>query len=207
MHKNLSDNLNILMAKARLTSSDLARLTGLPATTIKRIRSSEQSNPTISTLLPIAKYFSLSISELIGNEIDDIDRFSNKAGGLRTLPVLSWQTCVHFDAITYSEITDKTLTEKQVGDKSFSLIVEDQDITPFPHKSTLIIDPQVQPANGDYIIVSKFQRGAAAIKKYIVEMDQIYLKSLIDGLGVELLTDEYKILGVVVQYKFDFKNH
>ncbi len=77
MLKNLSDNLNLLMARSRLNSSELARLTGLPATTIKRIRNNEHSNPTISTLLPIAKQFSITLSELVACEL--LSDIQNKA--------------------------------------------------------------------------------------------------------------------------------
>ena len=57
------------MALERLSSSALARKTGVHATNIKRIRNNEQANPTVTTLLPLARYFSISLSQLIGDEV------------------------------------------------------------------------------------------------------------------------------------------
>jgi transcriptional regulator with XRE-family HTH domain len=205
MLKNLSDNLNILMAKARLNSSELARLTGLPATTIKRIRNNEQSNPTISTLLPIAKYFSLTISELLQCETTNTHITFGMQKGLKALPLLSWRECVHFDLLDYTKCPKTVLTERSLSDKSYSLVVEDCDLDFFPKQCHLIVDPNIDPECGDYIITAKSEQGTASIKKYIVETDQVYLKSLVDGLGITPLTSEYKILGVIVQCKIELR--
>ncbi len=63
----LADNLHKLMSNTRLTASELGRHLNLPAATIKKIRTGENKNPTITTLIPIAKYFNITISELIGD--------------------------------------------------------------------------------------------------------------------------------------------
>jgi transcriptional regulator with XRE-family HTH domain len=202
--KQLSDNLNILMAKARLNSSELARLTGLPATTIKRIRNNEQANPTVATLLPIAKHFSVTITDLLGGEFaESLPNTYIVRSDVKPIPLFTWRDCVVADAKTNS--ANKVLTEKQVSKDAFALIVEDRDFEVFPVKSILLVDPAVTPASGDYVIVAKSQQGAASIKKYIVETDQIYLKSLVTGLGIVPLTAEYQILGVVIQYKVELK--
>ncbi len=205
MFKNLSDNINMLMAKARVNSSELARLTGLPATTIKRIRNNEQSNPTVSTLLPIAKYFSITISELLGCETTNTEISLNTHEGVRAIPLLSWRECWHFDALDYATIQKKIFTEKRVTKKSYSLMVEDHDKNFFPENCLLVIEPTLKPESGDYVIVAKSEQGSASVKKYIVETDQVYLKSLVDGLGIIPLTNEYKVLGVVIQYKVELK--
>src|SRR5580704_4784010 len=121
MLKNLSDNLNTLMARSRINSSELARLTGLPATTIKRIRNNEQSNPTVSTLLPIAKYFSMTISELLACEGGFIGNISPKVCGLKLIPLLSWRECAQFASLDYTKINQTVPIEKNVSDRSFSL--------------------------------------------------------------------------------------
>ena len=202
--KQLSDNLNILMAKARLNSSELARLTGLPATTIKRIRNNEQANPTVATLLPIAKHFSVTITDLLGFEFaESLEGAYTVQSSANTIPVLSWRDCAEAEARATSQ--SKVQTERQVSKRAFALIVEERDLEAFPAKSLLIIEPELAPTSGDYVIVAKSQQGVSSIKKYIVETDQIYLKSLVTGLGIVPLTAEYQILGVVIQYKVELK--
>ena len=206
MLKNLSDNLNMLMAKARLNSSELARLTGLPATTIKRIRNNEQSNPTVSTLFPIVKYFSTTISELLGSELHSAESMTVAVRGeLSAIPLLSWHDCVNYEWVTAEQTRKKIQTERQLTEKAYALVVEDKGLDFFPKNSMLIIEPRAKPESGDYVVVAKSQPGKAAIKKYIIETDQVYLKSLVEGVGIVSLTAEYKLLGVIVQYRLELK--
>lgn len=203
MLKELSNNLNMLMAKARLSSSELARQIGIPATTIKRIRNNEQSNPTITTLIPIAQYFSISLNQLIGNE----DLISDKEAPivLYKIPLLSWNECIHYSSLTDENYLKQIFTERNVSSKAFALIVEDNDLDFFPKESILIIEPNQNPENGDYVVIGNIQHNVASIRKYIIEIDRIYLKSLVAGLSVSILTPEYKILGVIIQYKVELK--
>ncbi len=203
MLENLSDNLNLLMAKARLSSSELARLTGLPATTIKRIRNNEQANPTISTLLPISKYFSISLSQLVGDEALKNTDQAYTTMELQKIPLISWQECVSYTWIDNEKFSNTILTERQMSKKAFALRIEDQDLDFFPKWSIVLIEPEKTPESGDYVIVAKTEQGLASVRKYIIELDQIYLKSLVAGLGISTLTSEYKILGVIVQCKME----
>jgi SOS-response transcriptional repressor LexA len=192
------------MAKARLNSSELARLTGLPATTIKRIRNNEQANPTIATLLPIANHFSLTMNELLGMDQSQANDFSLKTGGLKRIPLLSWQECAYYDSLDFAKQPKSIITERKLSDKAYSLLVESSDLQIFPKDSLIIIEPKISLTSGDYIVVTH-RKSIASIKKYIIETDKIYLKSLIPGIDISELTTEHKILGVIVQYKVELK--
>lgn len=206
MFKMLSENLNMLMAKARLTSSDLAKLIGVPATTIKRIKNNEQSNPTVATLLPIAKYFAITVSELIGCE----DEFpatltTDNYLGWRSIPVLSWSECIHYRILDYSQIVRRIVTDKKVSSKSYALTIEEQNQKFFPKNSYLIIDPDVDLQSEDLVINVKKNAGIADVKRYIMKTNQTYLQSLDNSSDATELTNEFLILGAVVQYKVDLK--
>src|ERR1700721_1959638 len=101
MLKDLSENLNMLMAKARLSSNELAREINIAATTIKRIRNKDQANPTITTLLPIANYFSISLNQLIGNEPFTS---TGETCFVHKIPLLSWQDCIHHASLNYEKL-------------------------------------------------------------------------------------------------------
>lgn len=203
--KNLSDNLNMLMAKARLSSSELARQTGLPATTIKRIRNNEQSNPTITTLEPIAKYFSITIGELLeGAALGAIIDLRNAAGKI-TVPLLSWKNCakpVSIERTSYPQIS----MDRQISNHGFALQIEDRDLDLFPYGGVIIIDPDEKPFSGDYVLVTKVDNDIVSIRRYIVDIEQIYLKPLVKGLNIVPLTHEYRVIGVIVQYKMELKS-
>lgn len=202
MLKYLSDNLNLLMAKARLTSSELARHIGIPATTIKRIRNNDQANPTITTLLPIAQYFSISLNELIGNQSLNLPK---TAKGLRKIPLLSWTECLHIRSMNFENCSNHVLTERQVSNKSFALKLEDHELEHFPSNSILIVEPNLTPETNNFVIVANIKQKCASVRKFLVEIDKVYLKPLIPGLGTAPFTKNYKILGVIVQYKMELR--
>src|SRR3990167_1373890 len=107
MSKKLSKNLNLLMAENRLNAEELSRRIGLPASTIKKIRNNDDANPTLSTLAPLAKYFSLSISQLVGEEPFSTSRIKGSyhidPALLNHVPLISWQ-----DAITWPTACDQS---------------------------------------------------------------------------------------------------
>lgn len=206
MFKTLSDNLNILMAKARLSSSELARQIGVPATTIKRIRNNEQSNPTVITLLPVAQYFSVSLDQLIGNN-PLTSHHGTCASALHKIPLLSWQECMHYEVLDYEKCSKQVFTERKVSAKAFALIINEDDLAFFPKGSILIIEPEQKLETGDYVIVANMGQNIASIRKYIIEIDQIYLKPFVAGMAISALISEYKILGVIIQYKMELNKN
>jgi SOS-response transcriptional repressor LexA len=206
MLKYLSDNLNMLMSRDRLSSNELARQINIPATTIKRIRNNEQANPTITTLLPIAHYFSISLNQLIGNEplLSKSDNYPIVK--LHKIPLLSWQKCVQYASLDYEQSNRQIFTERYVSAKSFALLIEDNDLEFFPKDSILIVDPEKKPESGDYVVIGNIEQNNASVRKYIIEIDRIYLKPLVFGIGISILTPQYKILGVIIQYKVELKS-
>ncbi len=193
------------MAQARLNSSELARQINLPAATIKRIRNNEQANPTVTTLLPIAKYFSITLSQLVG----DVPALSNvmtkQIVGLREIPLFSLSQCKDLQGINYEMHEPKVLTELQLSEMSFAVAVKEGDLTSLPNDCIAIVEPATLPQHGDYILSSNIEKSTVAITKYIVEIDQIYLKSSSTWQNAIPFTDAYTVIGVIVQYKKDLK--
>lgn len=70
----VSEILNSLMVRERLTDNELAVRTGIPQPTISRIRSGESRDPRDSTLRPLAQYFRLTVSQLRGDMPLPVDR-------------------------------------------------------------------------------------------------------------------------------------
>lgn len=186
------------MANARLSSSELARQTGIPAGTIKRIRNNV-ANPTIETLLPLAQYFSVSVSELLGDATLNIV----KTFGLKKIPLLTCQECVLSNRIDNSPDSRYILTERQVSENGFALQIDNNDLDFFPKDSLLIVEPEQKPKSGDYVAVTKKGQDTAWIRKYICEIDHIYLGPLVKGINITPLTSEFMILGVIIQYRME----
>lgn len=194
MNKTICETLNQLMADARLNSSALARATGLPATTIKRIRNSTQCNPTLATLEPIAKYFNISMNELLGKKPITVDNAA-------TLPLLSWSALLtkNRETSTFPCIT----TELHLPKGSYALPIESDDLHPFSKDGVILVDCERTPKSSDYLVVMKKSSQMTMIKKLIIEDNTHYLKSLIPGIQLTPFTKDYQLLGVIAQYKFN----
>lgn len=194
MNKTISDTLNELMANARLNSSALARATGLPATTIKRLRNSTQCNPTLATLEPIANYFKISINELLGKHLITTENAA-------TLPLLPWSAL----PATSNNKKDypRIATELNLPKGSYALPIETDDLHPFSKDGVILVDCERAPKSFDYLVVMKKSSQVAVIKKLIIEDNTQYLKSLVTGIQLTPFTEGYQLLGVIVQYKLN----
>lgn len=64
----LGSNLRKLLKKERLSEAALARLTGIPQPMINRLAKDKNTNPKLETLQPIVEYFSITFSQLLGEE-------------------------------------------------------------------------------------------------------------------------------------------
>ena len=64
----LSQILKRLMTTHPINDLRLSQATGVPSTTIARLRASREANPTISSLRLIASFFGVSIGQLLGDE-------------------------------------------------------------------------------------------------------------------------------------------
>lgn len=62
------------MNECELDDVVLSKHTGVPYTTIARLRNSPNSNPTSSTLRPIAQFFDITIDQLLGDHPLPSDR-------------------------------------------------------------------------------------------------------------------------------------
>jgi transcriptional regulator with XRE-family HTH domain len=202
--EKLSDNLNLLIAEARLNANELARRTGIPASSIKKIRNNDNPNPTLSTLVPLANFFSITVSQLIG----DTPLKSENKQGIETshslqqqrIPLISWSEAASWPETLDTEHTFIT-AKCQYSKNSFGLVLEEDLNEQFPKGTLLLIDCEALLEGRDYALVLKDNQNKPSIKQILIEDDQIFLKSLqLDNLIVSK-SGEYKILGIVMEYR------
>lgn len=208
MSEKLSKNLNMLMADARLNAEELSRRIGLPASTIKKVRNNNDANPTLSTLTPLAQYFSLTISQLIGDEPFPASRIKGSyqvnPETLNHIPLLSWQ-----EAIIWPIIPDQSrptiTTEHQYSKDAYALLVEEDTWENLAKDTALLVDPALEAEHRDFVIIHKIGQKIPTLRQVLFDEGQIYLKPLTQGYNIAILTPEHKILGIVVEYKKHLK--
>lgn len=151
--------LKRLMLKENLTESELARRTGIGQPVIHRISSGETDNPKIDTLLPIANYFSLDLSELVGDHPLPGKQFTSAAAdALPTwckVPLLSWEQIPHWlqhhqplHPIRY------IATHHQLSPGAYAVTLADNSLEPrFCVGTHFMIEPQREPKHNDFCII------------------------------------------------------
>lgn len=209
MKNLLADNLHMLMSEQRLSSSELSRRIDLPAVTIKKLRTGENQNPTITTLIPIAAHFGITISQLIGEvplHSKDIAKKDVKGAKgderVQAFPLLKWSEISPVPPMRKIVNRYYLVTESKVSKKSFSLVVEDADNTNFKQGDVILVDPEASIGHNDFVIVQKVDQSIPSLKRVIKDDNNYYLQSLLKDIStITPLDDTHTIIGPVVAYK------
>ncbi len=195
----LRQNLNQLMTEHKINANELARRTGLPASTIKKIRNSDNPNPTVATLLPLSHYFSVTLSQLIGDKATQAKE-TTMINTYKQIPILSWEKAIHWYDQNRKNYTTVT-TEQHYSANAYALIVEESGWTDLAPGTTLFIDPEVRPIHRDFVIVYKEGQVTPTLKQIVFDEESPYLKPIVSGYKTMMLTPDHKFLGVVMEYR------
>jgi transcriptional regulator with XRE-family HTH domain len=182
--QKLSDNLKRLLNQVKISENELARRTGVPQQVINRILSGENTNPKISTISPLANYFMISISELIG-DIQSIEiKLNTQHQGWQEVPLIDWDKLNQFslhDLIAEKE--QSVLLDVNNSNKIFALKMQGSSMEPkFTEGTLLIFDYSTSLRNADF--------GLFQLSSHEIVMRQIFIKS--DRIYVKCLNPEYK---------------
>ena len=198
MFEKLSDNLNTLMANARMNACELARKTGVPASTIKKIRNHNNPNPTLATLIPIAQNFAISVSQLVGDEglpVHDINH----------LPLLTWEQAVSWPQLPPNNILTSGIMN-QYSEHSYALMINEDNWEGFAADSVIIIDPNIKADHRDYVLIHKQQTELPSLRQMLHDDGTTYLKPVVSGYQMSMLNHEYRVLGTVMEIRRILKN-
>lgn len=209
--KNLSENIRALMGELRITESELARRTGIGQPVVHRIASGETDNPKVATLSPIANYFAVSISQLIGDEPLPSNRipgtYNPGSQGWIQIPLLDWEQALEWPALSAHQKPTRSISvDLNLGEHAYALSIKDTTMEPrFPEGTIIIVDPTLQPSDRDYAVVQVDGYKLPTFKQVLIDGQTVYLKPLNPDFKTIPLDKGYKFLGIVVQARVDFK--
>ncbi len=206
-------NISRLMEACGIDAAQLAIQTNLPPSTISRLRSNTtEFSPNLSSLLPIAEFFRVTISQLIGEEPIN----SSVYGTFKPtkicklpLPVLDAKTIKGY---VLGQLMEPELTvdvDISVSEKSFAYVLQGNAMEPhFPDKSLLIIDPAVSYENLDHILVIPKGKFTPILRQVLIDGDEQYLRALNPAFNEFSKFDQssHHVLGVMVQSRRNFKS-
>ncbi len=171
----LSEVLKALLQHRKLTVSELARHTGIVQPVIYRMTTGETDNPKLSSLLPIANYFNVNVSQLIGEE--PLSHEDNTEKHVKAIPLLTIANVQEYKKIIPNE--PKNIMAMGLSDDAFALVMPDTSMEPmFQRGSLLIFDPRNDPQDRSFVLVRLASPATIVFRQLIIDIDQKYLKPL-----------------------------
>lgn len=171
----LSEVLKALLRHRKLTVSELARHTGIVQPVIYRMTTGETDNPKLSSLLPIANYFNVNLSQLIGEE--PLSHKDNTENNVKAIPLLTLSNVHEYKKVIPNE--PKNIMAMGLSDEAFALVMPDTSMEPmFQRSSLLIFDPLNDPQDRSFVLVRLAAPATIVFRQLIIDVDQKYLKPL-----------------------------
>ncbi|MCW5590139.1 MAG: helix-turn-helix domain-containing protein [Legionellales bacterium] len=207
--KNL---LPLLMSEGNINAQELSYHTGVSIHTINKLKQNQMPNPTISTLMPIAKFFGLNLSQFLGEEdlpsgyivgeFNEIERRNT------ILPLLRFEELENWICKRPLINTDSFTVNIKVSKNAFALKVQGQSMLPsFDDKSIIIVEPEVEAEDCDFVIVKIKHQSNPIFRQYLKDGDLHIFRPLNDKYGQATPAEygEFKIYGVVIQNLVNYK--
>lgn len=205
--KKLSETLTILLEEAKVTMAQLHKNTGVPLTTIKRLKNNGNANPTVNSLLPIADFFSISLNQLLG--IDPLPHhrpigvYAEKRGLWTAVPMISWQQVSQWPNMSMDPKTIRTLSvDLELSPHCFALIIEENNWHHFLPGTMLIFDPNKLPTHRSYVLVENKEQ-VASFYQLLMHDGTRYLKHPCPDYKTVICDPDYTIKATLVQARME----
>ncbi|ODN43618.1 helix-turn-helix domain-containing protein [Piscirickettsia litoralis] len=204
----LAERLNRLMREHGVTTSQLAKSTGIAVGTINRMSNDKTCNPTISSLKPVCDFFSITVSQMIGEE--ELRNFQKIATKWLNVPLVQWgqlnNRLTSESSTLATEECEQIKVNSEFSASSFATRMPDDSMTPFfPKDSVLIFDPEQTVSDRSYVLAYLHSHNSYVFKQLIIDKPYQYLKSAHSELGAYLqLQKGDKIIAPLVQSKINF---
>ncbi len=194
--------LEQFMLGAGVDDTRLSQATKVAKANISRLRNDPKANPTLATLKPLAAFFGVTVSQLLGEApIGVMDEVAQVAC---RLPILAWHDIQNNLDGQYYGVSDWLSVEEKLTEHSFAVIMSDKTMVPiFPLGSLLIIESQIEYVDGMHVLLKGMDGGDPFLRQYLVDGNVRLLKSLKIGANwVEALNSEMQIIGAVIEIRY-----
>ncbi len=198
------NNLVELMKAMNVGDNDLSTKTGLPPTTIYRMKIGS-TDPRYSTMKQLADFFKVTLGQIIGDEPlgPDVANSSDLKSGpsFSKIMVLNWDQVVSWKEAVRRVFGEKkwTYTDLVKSDNAFALeILSDEYGDLFPKKAMIFVEDVVPEVYPYYAMVAKKNSSEPFIMKVTRTVSGNYLTHPKDPQICFLLDAKvYDVLGVI----------
>lgn len=164
------------------------------------------ANPTLDTLLKVANYFHLTISQLIGERPlgEYISAF------IKLVPILQFSEVEEFLGNTNHKLNSQNIlisSEKFLSEYAFTINANNETEPIFKIGTILVFDKvelDIKSHNNKFVLV-KTEYGSIAIKKLFVENQSLFLQPVnIDIPPQPISPNNIKFLAYLIQTKIEY---
>ncbi|WP_210492801.1 LexA family protein [Pantoea ananatis] len=206
----LGTRLKTLRKERKLTQAQLGKAIGVSDVTIGYWEK-DQNQPGGVSLTKLAKFFGVSESFFVTGK-EEGSNVSFSPMGYSKVPVISWVQAGNWtaanDASNVEGVLDFILTSEPHSVSTFALLIRGKSMEPdFKEGDSIIVDPELYPKPGDYV-VAKNGSDEATFKKYrsrgVTEdgEDAFELVPLNEDFAtLNSLHENIEIIGVVVEHR------
>ncbi len=208
----LSNILNKLLYDRRMNAAALAREVDIPSPTIHRLVKGKSTRPYRSSLEPIAKYFSLSVDQLIGSVPIPSDPPFNtlpaKDKKIIEIPLIEWKDLA---SLNQTNIVEKTIAAmNDLAQECFAVALNDSSMEPQFSKGTILIfDPTKTPTDRSYILVKLTEKDLYVFRQLLIDAEHKFIKPLNPDLmasQMRILDKKDDIIGTLVEARQAYTN-
>jgi SOS-response transcriptional repressor LexA len=205
----LAQTLKTLLNKLNLSESELARQTGICQPVIHRMASGETDNPKIETLRPIAKFFSISLEQLIGDEPLAQEAIFHVEQEWFNVPLITLKDAIDWPHHKTHQTTNIFIqTDIKTSEFGYAIRLKDSTMYPmFPDGTLLIIEPNQASTHRDFVVAHLSNEPQAIFKQLLIDGKNYYLKSVNKDYPRYKLGKNDKIIGVMLQARIDFRKN
>jgi SOS-response transcriptional repressor LexA len=182
--------------------TELARELEIPQPTIHRLVTGKSTRPYKSSLEPIAKFFSVSVDELVGEEDSETIWPLEQSTAIKRIPIIKWAE-LKIEKTLYKNEKNYVLSFGNLSDYAFATLMEDSSMEPlFPKGTLLILDPDRKPKDRSYVVVGLEETETFIFRQLLIDADDQYLKPLNPDSNIfktRLIQKKDHVIGVLVE--------
>lgn len=212
--EQLITTIKSLMKEKKLNETQLANACGLHQPTLHRLLSGRTTDPHLSTLLQLSRYFQISLDGLFG----DLATSSSKELLVKAVPIILWQDVMKGADFIHSLTLENwpnwsamnvDLSNNALSDEAYGLRSGPCMQPRFPLNSLLYMEPNLLAQDGNLVMIYFKEVNDVGIREIIIDGPVKELCSVGGNAERRLMfnPDVHAILGVVVQVGYDLIKH
>jgi SOS-response transcriptional repressor LexA len=205
---SLAKRLKSAREKAKLSQRALSQKTGLSQQLISKLETGAVDSTT--EIFPLAEALAVDPRWLATGEESGNSASTGEQAVCTYVPLISWVA-----AGSWREFPDMSPNDgdaphipvtRRVSSRAYALRINGDSMEPgFPNGGIIVVDPDVQPRPGSYVVVRLDDSQQATFKQLVVDGGEQYLKPLNPRYPIMPVRERASFCGVVKQLVMDIE--